>query len=95
MSGTALFLCHQKDGNLCAGWLATHGPENLLALRLHGGQVKPEVWEYETAVPVWTSGREACDHGKRDITAPGPRAERTINRLVARAPVSAQSSMGG
>ncbi len=82
-SGAAgLFMCHQQDGNLCAGWLASHGPENLLALRLHGREVKEEVWSYETPVPVWSSGREACDHGKADIEEPGSRARRTIDRLA-------------
>jgi hypothetical protein len=28
-----LFLCHQRSGNLCGGWLACHGPGELLALR--------------------------------------------------------------
>jgi hypothetical protein len=80
--GTALFLCHQQDGRLCAGWLACHGPSNLLALRLNGARVAPEAWTYETNVPVFTSGSAACEHGKREIDDPGARAERVINRLV-------------
>lgn len=82
---TALFLCHQKDGCLCAGWLACHGAENLLAMRLHGGAVTDEAWSYETAVPVWGSGREACDHGVRGVAAPDDRARRVIGRLLAKA----------
>lgn len=27
-----LFMCHQRDGCLCGGWLMAHGPDNLLAL---------------------------------------------------------------
>lgn len=80
--GLALFLCHQQDGNLCAGWLAAHGPDNLLALRLHGREVKPEVWEYESPVPVFGTGREAADHGRMDIEAPSQSAVQTIGRLV-------------
>lgn len=77
-----LFLCHQRDGNLCAGWLATHGAENLLALRMNGNRVNPQVWEYKTRVPVFSSGAEATAHGLADIAKPGVLAGRTIERLV-------------
>jgi hypothetical protein len=80
--GTALFLCHQQDGCLCAGWLATHGGDNLVALRLHGGEVKDEVWSYQTPIPVFASGQEARDHGMREIDRPGDRANRTMTRLA-------------
>lgn len=80
----ALFLCHQKDNNLCAGWLACHGSDNLLAMRLHASKVSEEVWDYETSIPLWSSGQEACDHGKAEIDEPGRRASRMINRLVAK-----------
>lgn len=79
--GSALFLCHQQDGCLCAGWLATHGPDELLALRLHHREVKPEVFAYVSPVPVFASGQEAADHGRAEIERPGPRAKRTIDRL--------------
>jgi len=79
-----LFLCHLKDGCLCAGWLATHGAGNLLAMRMNGRIVADEAWEYQTAVPVFSSGREACDHGKRAIEKPGAKAARVIDRLVRR-----------
>jgi hypothetical protein len=85
--GTALFLCHQRDNNLCAGWLATHGSDNLLAMRLHGHQVKEEVWGYESPVPVWSSGQEACDHGKAEIEEPGRKATKVIDRLTRTLPV--------
>lgn len=81
-TNTSLFLCHQRDGNLCAGWLATHGPENLLALRLSGSRIDPAIWSYMTTTPVFASGQEACDHGKRDIINPGDKARRVIGRLV-------------
>lgn len=85
--GTALFLCHQRDNNLCAGWLATHGSDNLLAMRLHAHQVKEEVWGYESPVPVWSSGQEACDHGKAEIEEPGEKAGKIIDRLTRTLPV--------
>ena len=80
--GTALFICHQDDGCLCAGWLATHGTDNLVALRLHGGLVTEDVWTYESPVPVFSSGAEAAAHGKAEIEEPGEKAQRTITRLV-------------
>jgi hypothetical protein len=84
--GTGIFLCHQQDNNLCAGWLACHGSDNLLAMRMQGHLVKEEVWGYETNVPLWGSGQEACDHGKADIDNPGAKASRVIDRLVDKLP---------
>lgn len=78
----ALFLCHQRDGNLCAGWLACHGPHNLLAMRLHGAEVVPEVWAYETAVPVFGSGAQAAAHGAAGVRRPTTRAQRMVHRLI-------------
>lgn len=77
-----LFMCHQQDGNLCAGWVAAHGAHNLLAFRLNGGEVHPAVWAYESPVPVFSSGREACDHGQAHVADPDPRARRAILRLL-------------
>lgn len=76
-----LFDCHQKDGNLCAGWVATHG-HHLLALRLNFLRLDPEVFNYSTSVPVFASGEEAALHGMRDIEHPGPEARAMIQRLI-------------
>lgn len=78
---TGVFLCHQKDGRLCAGWLACHGTDNLLALRLHR-DLDPAVFDYATDVPVFSSGAEAAAHGMRDIEKPGEKASRTIRGLM-------------
>lgn len=78
----ALFDCHQKDQNLCAGWVGTHGARELLAMRLHADKVHPSVWDYESPVPLFASGQEACDHGKREIKKPGAQAHRMIKRLL-------------
>jgi len=75
-----LFMCHQKDGHLCAGWVAAHGQDNLLALRMH--PVDLSVWTYETDVAVFTSGKQARDHGMRDIAKPGPKARRLMAKLA-------------
>lgn len=77
----ATFLCHQKDGNLCAGWLACHNPRELLALRIDRG-VDPAVFDYKTKVPVFASGAEARAHGLRDLSKPGASAIKMIAGLV-------------
>jgi hypothetical protein len=79
---TGLFLCHQQDENLCAGWLAAHGADNLLAMRLHGDQVSPSAWDYSTAVPVFRSGAAAARHGMAGVASPDARARRAIDRLL-------------
>jgi Family of unknown function (DUF6283) len=78
---TAVFLCHQRDGHLCAGWVAAHGPDNLLALRFDRA-VHPSVFDYTTDVPVFKSGAEARDHGLRDLEQPGKKAQRLVNKLA-------------
>jgi hypothetical protein len=77
----ALFLCHQRDGNLCGGWLACHGPDELLALRFHGAKY-PDAFSYETNVPVFSTGAAARRHGMRDIPQPGSKAGKMIAGLV-------------
>lgn len=75
----ALFMCHQRDGCLCGGWLATHDTRHLLALRVNA--VDASAYDYETDVPVFASGREAHDHGVRDVDDPSPEARRKIDGL--------------
>ncbi len=76
-----LFMCHQRDGNLCAGWLACHDPRELLALRL-ARDVDPAVYDYQTDVPVFASGAAARDHGVRDIKRPKAKANKMMRGLV-------------
>jgi Family of unknown function (DUF6283) len=77
-----MFMCHQQDGCLCGGWLAGHGPENLLALRVHARRLDPAVWDYEPGVPVFASGAEAAAHGLSGIEEPTPSARRKIAGLI-------------
>jgi hypothetical protein len=86
----ARFDCHQRDGKLCAGWVATHGAMNLLALRLAAARmfvnlrVDPDVFEYQTDVPVFRSGREAMKHGLKGIARPSRAARELVQRLMAK-----------
>lgn len=81
-----MFYCHQQDGKLCAGWVATHGAQNLLAMRLgsllENANIDPEIWDYKSPVPVFKSGAEAAEHGKREIMKPGPDTRRMVQQLV-------------
>jgi hypothetical protein len=76
----AIFLCHQRDGHLCAGWLACHNPRELLALRIT--PVDPGTYDYRTSVSVFATGREACDHGMKDTPQPDQRAQKMLAGLV-------------
>lgn len=69
-------MCHQRDDNLCAGWLACHDPKQLLAMRFAAinKSIDPAVYSYKTDAPVFASGTEARDHGMREIENPGRRA---------------------
>jgi hypothetical protein len=77
-----LFMCHQRDGNLCAGWLACHGPQELLALRFHNPDIDPAIYAYKTDVPVFRSGAAARAHGLREIKEPGETAQKMMAGLV-------------
>ena len=80
-----LFMCHQQDGRICAGWLGCHGPGNLLAIRLasfYEDRLDPAVFLYRSPVPLFASGAAASAHGKRALRRPGPRAKRMMAQLL-------------
>lgn len=78
-----VFMCHQRDGRLCGGWLQTHDADHLLALRI--ARVAPSAYDYASDVPTFSSGREAAAHGLRDIDTPGA-AARALMRKLGRLP---------
>lgn len=86
----SVFLCHQQDGRLCAGWTACHDMNESLGLRIAAamGRIGIEdmatVIHYTTNVPLFDSGTEAAEHGLRDVAEPGPKANRTIAKLSKR-----------
>lgn len=84
-----LFLCHQADGRVCAGWAGCHDGHELLALRMAAlqGMSPDEVAntrDYTSAMPLFGSGQEAADHGMARIDDPDPKAKRVIVRLAPR-----------
>jgi Family of unknown function (DUF6283) len=79
---TALFHCHSQPARLCAGWAGCHDMGSTLAVRVHHRDIDPAVYEYVSPVPLFGSGAEAAEHGKRDLPAPGPAAVRKARQLL-------------
>ena len=83
-----LFLCHQQDGRVCAGWAGCHDGTHLLALRVAAmsGTLTDDDLEatinYVSPVPLFGSGAEAAAHGLTDVDQPDKRACRTIDNLT-------------
>jgi len=80
-----LFLCHQADGRLCAGWAGCHDMAHSLAARLAlaHGEVDERLFSYASPVPLFGSGAEAAAHGMRDYTDPGQTARAAAAKLLA------------
>ena len=77
-----VFLCHQRDGCLCGGWLMAHDRAHLLALRFAAARLDPAVWDYDAGgVPCFGSGLEAAMHGLSGINEPSAAARRVIAGL--------------
>lgn len=79
---TGLFHCHGQQENLCAGWVGCHDMDNNLAVRFNARDVDPAVYDYISSVPLFASGAEAAEHGKRDLPRPGPEARRKTRQLL-------------
>lgn len=86
----SVFMCHQNDGCLCAGWVGVHDMYESLGLRIASGEeaISEEdlntVLEYTTDVPLFASGREAAEHGLREIERPPDEAVRVMVKLKRR-----------
>lgn len=78
----AAFFCHQQDGRLCAGWVGCHDMRENLAVRMRDDLDYDAILGYECPVPLFASGAEAAEHGKRDVNNPGEAARRKIDHLV-------------
>lgn len=83
----AAFFCHQRTGDLCAGWVGCHDMDDSLGLRLAFvcGAITEDAYRealrYESPVPLWESGQAARDHGVAEVAAPSAEADRVIGRL--------------
>lgn len=90
-----LFQCHQNDrgsdrAQLCAGWVACHGPRELLGVLLAAATARMtpdevvKTLDYHTDVPVFSSGLEAAEHGRRDIDYPSDEAIEMCAKIARR-----------
>ncbi len=83
-----VFLCHQQDGSVCAGWCGTHDMYEMLAMRLVASDLDREtldaIMEYETAVPLFDTGAEAAEHGLAGVAAPDAEAQKVMAKLTDR-----------
>ena len=79
----ALFMCHQQDGRLCAGWVGCHDMTQSMAMRLVrlDSQVADDVFGYVSPVPLWESGQAAAEHG---MQPKNDKAERIVQKLLSR-----------
>lgn len=77
----ATFACHDTPDVHCHGWAVVHSNRGneyqLLALRMTGTRRVPE-----PAVPLFGSGREAYEHGVRDLANPSDEAIQAIEKLM-------------
>lgn len=84
----AVFLCHQRDDRMCAGWVGCHDMVESLGLRIASAAGLISLWDltlvmgYTTDVPLFGSGREAAEHGLRDVETPGPHARHVSGGLL-------------
>jgi hypothetical protein len=83
-----VFMCHQQNGRVCAGWAGCHDMTENIALRLAPltGSMSPDdvaaCLDYESPVPLFESGQAASDHGKAEIPDPSDKAQRTIEKVA-------------
>lgn len=78
-----VFCCHQRTGEICAGWAGCHDMTENLAVRIAciRDEVDPGIFGYESPVPLFGSGTEAAEHGLRDVGAPGEGAVLMAGKL--------------
>lgn len=87
---TGVFMCHQVDGRICAGWAGCHDMTETLAVRLAiawghlAGDDAEALYEYQPDVELFESGQAAADHGLVDVEAPSALAVRASTKILAR-----------
>ncbi len=83
-----LFMCHQQDGRVCAGWCGTHDMSQSLGLRIAAHDLDEAVvlvcLDYTSPVPLFSSGNEAAEHGLTERESPGSGAQRLMAKIERR-----------
>ena len=81
----AMFMCHQQNDRLCAGWVGCHEMSQSLALRLGlrhlNSDIVDDIFNYVSPVPLWSSGKQAAEHG---MQPKNDKAERIVQKLLSR-----------
>lgn len=86
----SVFMCHQQDGRMCAGWAGCHDMHESLGLRLAlaMGLMTEETYDatldYASTVPLFPTGQRAAEHGLSGVDDPPAAAVRTIGKLSRR-----------
>lgn len=82
----APFMCHATPEHFCHGWTVCHSNRGhnheLLALRLARSLFSQNVEIPREGVPLFSSGAEAAEHGKREIDNPSDEAREVVSRLM-------------
>ena len=84
---SALFLCHQQTGRVCAGWAGCHDMPHSLAVRVAAGKGRltgdelDALLGYRSPVELFDSGAEAAAHGLAAVACPDGPARKAINKL--------------
>lgn len=80
----ATFGCHQGDGSVCRGWLGHRDPGDLLAVRLAilRSELPLDAFDYGTDVPLFATGAQAAEHGRRNLAAPDDRARDAAVKIM-------------
>jgi hypothetical protein len=92
-----VFLCHQQNGRVCAGWVGCHDMWQSLGLRLamSAGALSEADYsatiDYTSPVPLFTSGTEAAAHGLAELERPGAGARRVMSKIARRVPAGGDS----
>lgn len=87
---SGVFLCHQQDGRVCAGWAGCHDMDRSLGVRIAAadgrltGDELDAVLDYVSPVPLFESGTVAAAHGLAELEAPGVAAQRVMNKVAQR-----------
>jgi len=85
-----VFMCHEKNGNVCAGWAGCHGSQSgardLLSLRFGmllgvSAEVVEAIYAYRSPVGLFASGAAAAEHGMREVDAPRDEAVEAMEKL--------------
>lgn len=83
-----VFLCHQQNGRLCSGWVGCHDMVESMGIRIGvlAGKIEPDdidaIFDYESPVPLYSSGAEAAAHGMAEVLEPSAAAGKVIGKLT-------------